>query len=77
MKFLPAECQSVQAYPFKTTEGERATMICLSLLQALEQNKERERDIGRERLALFYPACVGFIISQKEKHSTDNESTIG
>lgn len=44
VKFLPAECQSVQAYPFKTTEGELATMICLSLLQALEKNKERETE---------------------------------
>lgn len=39
----------MQAYPFKTTEGELATMICLSLLQALVQNRERESARERER----------------------------
>lgn len=50
VKFLPVECLSVQAFPFKTTEGELATMICLSLLQALVQNKERERERERKTL---------------------------
>lgn len=47
------ECLSVQTYPFKTTEGELATMICLSLLQALAQNREREE----KKLQSFF-LCV-------------------
>lgn len=37
------ECLSVQAYPFKSTEGELATMICLGLLQAPVQKWRRRR----------------------------------
>lgn len=47
------ECQSVQTYPFKVSEGELATMICLSLLQALVQNRERPK----ENLQSFF-LCV-------------------
>lgn len=65
------ECLSVQTYPFKTTEGELATMICLSLLQALVQNREREK----KKPAVFLPVCIqskctmskgGFITSPKK-----------
>lgn len=65
------ECLSVQTYPFKTTEGELATMICLSLLQALAQNRESEG----KKTGVFLPVCIqskcsmskgGFITTPKK-----------
>lgn len=80
------ECLSVQTYLFKISEGELATMICLSLLQALVQNRGRERERG-EKKNWGLSSCVyseqmqhvkgGIYYVPKEKHSPDDENMIG
>lgn len=51
------ECLSVQTYPFKSTEGELATMICLGLLQASAQ-KWRAGGEGQEDTPGFLPVGI-------------------
>lgn len=67
------ECLSVQTYSFKSTEGELATMICLSLLQASVKKwgagGEEKKTLGK------CSSSIGAIyyVPQKKTHSTNDE----
>lgn len=77
------ECLSVQAYPFESTEGELATMICLSLLQASAQKWRAGREEEKKKTPGFLPVGIQskcsmsmggiYYVPQKKTHSTNEE----